>query len=206
MQAMILAAGRGERMNNLTKNTPKPLLKVAGKSLIEYNIDNLHKAKINKIIINTNYLGEKIIQHLQDYDDIIFTRENNILESAGGIINAFDKLDEIFIVVNSDVLTDYDLSTLKLPTDSLAHLVLVDNPPHNINGDFTFNSQKLTFSGIGIYHKKLFKNYNGYCKLGDVLRNNLNAISFEKHCDFWIDVGTKERLVEANNIYGEKNV
>lgn len=202
MQVMILSAGRGERMGELTINTPKPLLKVAGKSLIKHNIEKLHNANITNIVVNTHYLGDKIIKNLEKYN-IDFSPENEKLESGGGIINALDKLDETFIVINADVLSDYDFSKLKLPKNSLAHLVLVDNPEHNLSGDFEFNNQKLTFSGIGIYHKKLFANYlnKKYLKLADVLYQNLGNISFEYHTGFWLDVGTPQRLEFANNYF-----
>jgi MurNAc alpha-1-phosphate uridylyltransferase len=201
MQAMILAAGRGERMGELTKNTPKPLLKVGDKTLIEHNIEKLHNAKIFDIVVNTHYLGDKIIKHLQNYD-IKFSEEKQKLESAGGIIYAFDKLDEVFVVINADVLSDYGINKLTLPKNSLAHLVLVDNPEHNPNGDFDFNDKKLTFSGIGIYHKSLFNNYlnEKYLQLGKVLKENTNKISFEYHSGFWLDIGTPERLNFANGL------
>jgi MurNAc alpha-1-phosphate uridylyltransferase len=205
MQAMILAAGRGERMGELTKNTPKPLLKVGDKTLIEHNIEKLHNAKIFDIVVNTHYLGDKIIKHLKNNynDDIKFNEEKQKLESAGGIIYAFDKLDETFIVINADVLSDYDINKLKLPKNLLAHLVLVDNPEHNPNGDFDFNDKKLTFSGIGIYHKSLFDNYlnEKYLQLGKVLKENTHKISFEYHSGFWLDVGTPERLSLANKLF-----
>jgi MurNAc alpha-1-phosphate uridylyltransferase len=202
MQAMILAAGRGERMGELTKNIPKPLLKVGNKTLIEHNIEKLYNAKIFDIVVNTHYLGDKIIKHLQNYD-IKFSEEKQKLESAGGIIYAFDKLDEVFVVINADVLSDYDINKLTLPKNSLAHLVLVDNPEHNPNGDFDFNGKKLTFSGIGIYHKSLFDNYlnEKYLQLGKVLKENTNKISFEYHSGFWLDVGTPERLDFANSFF-----
>lgn len=202
MQAMILSAGRGERMGELTKDTPKPLLKVAGKSLIKRNIEKLNNAKITNIVVNTHYIGDKIIKHLEKYN-INFSNESEKLESGGGIINALNKLDDTFIVINADVLSDYDFTKLKLPKNSLAHLVLVDNPEHNKDGDFEFNHQKLTFSGIGIYHKKLFTHYldKQYLKLADVLYQNLVNISFEHHQGFWLDVGTPQRLQFANEYF-----
>lgn len=201
MQAMILAAGRGKRMGALTDDTPKPLLEVGGKSLIQKNIEKLHNAKIFDIVVNTHYLGAKIQEHLKNYD-ITFSNEVQKLESAGGIINAFKLLDDVFMVVNADVLSDYDFTKLKLPKNSLAHLVLVDNPTHNLAGDFDFAGKKLTFSGIGIYHKSLFNNYlnEDYLQLGKVLRENLDTISFEYHAGFWLDVGTKQRLDFANSL------
>ena len=206
MQAMILAAGRGSRMQELTKSTPKPLLIVGGVSLIERVIERLHYANITDIVVNTHYLGDKIIKRLEKYP-IVFSQEEKELESAGGIINAFDKLDEVFIVANADVLSDYDFGKLSLPFGSLAHLVLVDNPEHNPRGDFMHNNTSLTFSGIGIYHKSLFDKYRNkhkgaaYLPLGKVLKENQDAITFEHHQGLWIDVGTPERLHLANSRY-----
>jgi MurNAc alpha-1-phosphate uridylyltransferase len=200
MQAMILAAGRGQRMGEITTHTPKPLLPIGNTTLIEQVITQLHTANIDNIVVNTHYLGDKIHEHLKNYT-ITFSDEIEKLESGGGIINALDVLDDTFIVTNADVLSDYDFSTLTLPVDSLAHLVLVDNPQHNPRGDFEFQGRMHTFSGIGIYHKSLFTNYNTntYLKLGTILLENLQHISFEYHSGLWVDVGTPQRLELANS-------
>ncbi|MBT5164494.1 MAG: nucleotidyltransferase family protein, partial [Candidatus Thioglobus sp.] len=143
MIAMILAAGRGERMMPLTENTPKPLIKVKGITLIEHSINALKKAGIIDIVINIAYLGEQIKTHLGDGSkfgiNITYSDESlGVLETAGGIIKALPLLgDKPFIVINSDVLCDYNLSQLTLPIGALAHLVLIDNPAHNSNGDFS---------------------------------------------------------------------
>ncbi len=151
MKAMILAAGRGERMRPLTDTTPKPLLKVAGKSLLEYHIGALVKAGITELVINHAWLGEKIEAQLRNGAGygvhIQYSPEAQALETAGGIINALHLLgDEPFIVVNGDIFTDYDFSLLKKTAENLlaekkasgkiAHLVLVNNPQHNPSGDF----------------------------------------------------------------------
>lgn len=202
MQVMILAAGRGKRMGYLTKTTPKPLLKLGNTTLIENNIANLKKAEITDIVVNTHYLGDKIVKYLENYN-IKFSNEVVNLETAGGIINALPMLDEVFMVINADILSDYNFKNLKLPKNSLAHLVLVKNPEHNINGDFEFDNQKLTFSGIGIYHQKLFTNYQQGepLTLGKVLKDNLANISFEYHRGLWLDVGSIERLNFAQSLY-----
>jgi len=206
MQALILAAGRGSRMGILTKTTPKPLLKIGKTTLIENNIHKLQNAKITDIVVNTHYLADKIIKHLKKYD-IKFSNETTELETAGGIINAISSLENTFIVINADVFSDYNLQNLKLPQNSLAHLVLVKNPEHNPTGDFYFKDQKYTFSGIGIYDKKLFTNYKKDEKLalGKVLKDNLENISFEVYNGKWLDVGTPERLETANNEVKNRN-
>lgn len=218
MRAMILAAGRGERMMLLTKNTPKPLLKAKGITLIEHSIRALKKANITQIIINTAYLGTQIQSYLGDGArfsvNIIYSTENPALETAGGIIKALPQLgNQAFVVINSDVLFDYDLSNLKLPNNALAHLVLIDNPKHHPMGDFSLNQQglcetpknnSLTFSGIGIYHPDLFKPYLGKQQklpLSLVFKQAINnkQLSGEHYCGYWQDIGTPQRLELANN-------
>jgi aminoglycoside/choline kinase family phosphotransferase/choline kinase len=227
--AMILAAGRGERMMSLTENIPKPLIKVKGAALIEYSINTLKQAKITNIVINTSYLSEQLSTHLGDGSNfgvhITYSDESNgALETAGGIIKALPLLapnsnplggpgNKPFIVINSDVLCHYDLSKLTLPVGSLAHLILVDNPPHNPNGDFSLvnnqqvtnaHGQTYTFSGIGIYHPDLFKSHLGveqklplYPLLKEAITNG--QLSGEHYNGYWQDVGTPERLKQANN-------
>jgi MurNAc alpha-1-phosphate uridylyltransferase len=164
MQALILAAGRGERLMPLTKNTPKPLIKVQGKALIEHTINWLQLAGINDIIINTSYLAEQITQHLKRKNNLKaqlkFSFEPVPLETAGGIINALQYLNnKPFVVINADVFCNYDLTQLHLPQNSLAHLVLVNNPTHHLTGDFGLDKHRIilkstpyTFAGIGLYH------------------------------------------------------
>ena len=219
MKAMILAAGRGERMMPLTKNTPKPLIKVRGLTLIEHSIIALKKAKITNIFVNVSYLGWQIKAYLGNGSrlgvKVTYSDEfSGALDTAGGIINALPLLGrEPFVVINSDVLCDYDLSKLTLPADSLAHLILVDNPKHNAKGDFslidnhqiiTANSKSLTFSGIGIYHPDFFKNHiNTQDKLPlyPLLKEALatSQLSGEHYQGYWQDVGTPERLELAKN-------
>ena len=218
MIGMILAAGRGERMMPLTENTPKPLIKVQNIALIEHAISALKKANITDIVINISYLGEQIKSYLGNGTkfgvNISYSDESqNALETAGGIINALPLLgDKAFIVINSDVLCDYDLSALNLPTGSLAHLVLINNPAHNPKGDFPLeNNQKitltknkpLTFSGLGIYHPDLFKNHlntQGKLALYPLLVDAIagNQLSGEHYQGYWQDIGTPERLELAN--------
>ncbi len=211
MKAMILAAGRGERLRPLTDELPKPLIKVAGKSLIEYHIENLAKAGINKIIINTAWLAEKIHQQLGNGSSygisIIYSDEGSALETAGGIINALPLLgDEPFLVVNGDIWCDFDFSTLPtLNANTQAHLVLVNNPAHNPQGDFALQNTLIkntgetmyTYSGIGIFSTTFFSaQKKGIAPLAPVIREKCeqNLVSGQYHSGRWTDVGTLERL------------
>jgi MurNAc alpha-1-phosphate uridylyltransferase len=211
MKAMILAAGRGDRMRPLTDTVPKPLLKAAGKPLIQYTIEKLVAAGFTELVINVAYLGEQIIQTLGDGSQfgasILYSREAEALETAGGIIQALPLLGcEPFLVVNSDVACDFPLETLKQSPKGLAHLVFMPNPEHHPNGDFSLDAQgvvhldgenKSTFSGIGVYKPELFAGIpEGKLKLRPVLENAITQglISGEKFSGFWMDIGTVERL------------
>ena len=212
---MILAAGRGERMRPLTDNLPKPLLKVGGKMLIEYHLEKLNAAQITDVIINHAWLGEKIEQALGDGTkyglNIHYSSEDEALETAGGIINALPLLGrEAFIVINGDIYCDYDISNLPASLSGLAYLVMVNNPLHNPEGDFLLTKsgviepageKKLTFSGIGVYHPDLFKDYpGGKLALAPVLRKAMdqNKVKGEFYQGIWHDIGTPERLNELD--------
>lgn len=213
MKAMILAAGKGERMRPLTLHTPKPLLPVAGKALIEYHIEALAAAGITELVINHAWLGQQVEQALGDGDRygvrIAYSAESEPLETGGGIFKALPLLgDEPFIVVNGDVWTDYDFSLLHGHADCLAHLVLVDNPPHHPQGDFSLASGKvseggdsrLTYSGISILHPRLFAGCSaGAFALAPLLRTAMGQgqVGGEHFAGRWLDVGTVERLAEA---------
>lgn len=211
MKAMILAAGRGERLRPLTDETPKPLIKVAGKSLIEYHLENLARAGFKEIIINTAWLAEKIHQQLGDGSDygvaIHYSDEGKALETAGGIIHALPLLgDESFLVINGDIWCDFDFSTLEnLKPSAQAHLILVDNPEHNSSGDFSLQHGLIenigepmsTYSGIGIYTANFFEGQNtGSLPLAPILRKKCEAslITGELYNGMWTDVGTTQRL------------
>jgi len=216
MKAMILAAGRGKRMMPLTEKLPKPMLKVHGKPLLAYHIARLKAAGIIDIVINLAWCGEVIIEHFADGRDfgvnIQYCHEQEGgLETAGGIINALPYLTEQyeeFIVINGDIFTDYDVSALKQLQLNAgeAHLVLVENPPHNEEGDFCLahqvvNTQKYTFSGIGLYNKGFFdEQAAGVVALGPLLRNGLTAgvVSTELYLGQWSDIGTPQRLLDIN--------
>ena len=227
MKAMILAAGRGERMRPLTDRTPKPLLKAGGEALIVHHLRRLHAAGFRDIVINHAWLGRQIEDALGDGAawgvNIAYSPENEGgLETAGGIATALPLLgDEPFLVVNGDVLTDIDFQAAQLTAkrmqehNLLAYLWLVDNPPHHPEGDFgllsdglvsasSTDGQALTFSGVGVYHPALFKDTPAHqaAKLAPLLRQAMNQskISGEHHNGLWLDVGTVERLQEADRI------
>ncbi len=206
-----MAAGRGERMRPLTDELPKPLLKAGGRALIEHALVHLKEAGINEVVINHAHLGQKIIDFLGDgrrYGMTIqYSAEpDGALETGGGIRQAIDLLDhEPFLVINSDIWTDFPLQKLPTSLEGLAHLVLVDNPDHHSNGDFYLDGarvnldrgKKLTFSGIGVYSPNLFNHLQrGKYPLAPILRDAIakNLVSGEYFSGKWIDVGTKERL------------
>lgn len=221
MRAMILAAGRGERMRPLTDHTPKPLLQAGGKPLIVWHIERLVAAGISHLVINHAHLGLQIEQALGDGSRygarIRYSDEGSALETAGGIAYALPLLgNEPFAVVNGDIWCDYDFGRLHQHAaalrdgDDLAHLVLVDNPAHNPKGDFglsadriTDHPPRLTFSGIGIYKPALFKNIPRGTKaaLAPLLREQIapGRVSGEHHPGRWMDIGTPERLAELDN-------
>ncbi len=217
MQAMILAAGRGERMRPLTNFTPKPLLKAAGKSLIERTIEQLVSAGFTDLVINHAYLGKQIETALGDGSKfgatIVYSSEGEHgLETAGGIIHALHLMkDAPFLVVNGDIATDFPFAELKKKPVDLAHLVLVPNPEHHLLGDFQIHSNQIlspegesrfTFSGIGIYSQEFFKNApKDSKKLAPLLRSAMleQRITGQLFEDFWMDIGTPERLKILEN-------
>lgn len=217
MKAMILAAGRGERMRPLTDHTPKPLLQIGGKPLIIWHLERLSDAGFRDIIINHAHLGSQIEAALGNGQrwglSIRYSAEMIALETAGGIANALPLLGEQpFLVVNSDVFTDMDFSKLKnaLHKDKLAHLILVDNPPQHPDGDFSLDNdqltlhgaRRLTFSGIAVYHPALFADVEqGHAaKLAPLLRLAISQglASAEHYQGKWYDIGTPERLHDLN--------
>jgi len=213
---MILAAGRGERMRPLTDDLPKPLLVVRGKPLIHYHIEALVQAGINQIVINHAWLGEKIETQLGDGShlgaNIKYSPEgDNVLETGGGIHRALPLLgDDPFIVVNGDVWTNFSYSDMPQQIEGLAHLIMVDNPSHNLKGDFAFTgpylknegANKYTYSGIGVYSPSLFANSkSGRFPLAPLLIAAMqnNNITGEIYPGLWMDIGTPERLFDINN-------
>ena len=231
--AMILAAGRGERMRPLTDLKPKPLLKVGGRALIEYQIDGLAKAGFTDIVINHAYFGAMIECALGDGSrygvKIHYSPEKVVLETAGGIANALPLLtyfgDYPFLVVNADIYCDMAYADL-LPAmkimrsdpNCLAYLVLVNNPPHHAEGDFTLRqglvmlegSHKLTFSGIGVYQPSLFREVvpGIAVKLSVLLKQamQLGSVRGEYFSGVWVDIGTPERLVTLDRQLSRRSV
>lgn len=222
MKAMVLAAGRGERMRPLTDSTPKPLLQVGAEPLIGWHLRHLVRAGLDDIVINTAWLGERIEQVLGDGAGygarLHYSREGTALETAGGIATALPWLGERpFMVVNGDVLTDIDFAALARAgamldgVTRLAHLVLVANPAHHPHGDFDLDADgrvvdapRHTFSGIGVYHPALFVGLAAGqpAKLAPLLREAMarRQVSGVLHDGLWLDVGTVERLGAARQI------
>jgi MurNAc alpha-1-phosphate uridylyltransferase len=217
MKAMILAAGRGERMRPLTDTMPKPLLRIGGQTLIERHIHALAGAGIRELVINHAHLGRKLEQALGDGGnygvDIRWSPEpEGALETGGGIFNALPLLgDAPFIVVNANIWTDYPFGELPEQPDGLAHLVLVDNPAHHPGGDFVLSTGRvlqgggapLTFSGIGVYRPELFAGCAaGVFPLAPLLRRAMDdgRVSGAHYRGAWFDIGTPERLQEVNDV------
>lgn len=220
MKAMILAAGLGNRMRPLTLHTPKPLLEVGGKPLIVWHIEKLKAVGVTEIVINTAWLGDKLVAALGDGSQfgvtILWSHEGEGLETAGGIINALPLLgDQPFILVNGDVWTTMNFSSLLNVQlgDQQAHLVLVENPPQHLKGDFvlsnelayTFEQEQmgeaLTYSGIAVLAPKMFSGLEqGKRPLAPLLKQAMlqKQVSAEKMQAIWVDVGTPERLEQLD--------
>lgn len=216
---MILAAGRGERMRPLTDATPKPLLQAGGKRLIEYHIEALRAAGIHEIVINHAWLGAQIEAVLGDghrYGLRLHYSAEDVpgLETGGGIFRALPWLGTApFVVINGDIWSDYPLERLPPEPDGLAHLVLVDNPPHHPQGDFALHDGRvrengaphLTFSGIACYRPELFAHCEeGRFPLAPLLRAAIaqDAVSGEHYRGGWFDIGTPERLATLDALLG----
>ncbi|MDX1609389.1 MAG: nucleotidyltransferase family protein [Halofilum sp. (in: g-proteobacteria)] len=208
---MILAAGRGERMRPLTDDTPKPLLTVGGRALIDHQLAALARAGFREVVINLAWLGERIRAHVGDGSahglSVRYSDEGErALETAGGIVHALDLLgDGPFLAVNGDLFTDCPYDRLRLPAGRLAHLVLVDNPDHHADGDFALGADgsvtadghpRLTYAGIGLFDPGLFAGIDGIAPLAPLLRQAAAAgrVSGEHYRGVWHDVGTPERL------------
>ncbi|OPX55476.1 Nucleotidyl transferase [Oceanospirillum multiglobuliferum] len=213
MQAMILAAGLGTRMRPLTDHTPKPMLKVAGKPLLEYQLERLFAAGVEEIVINTSYLAEQIEQFIAGRDwpaKIKLSFEASPLETAGGIQQALlsKKLnpEQPILLVNGDVWCDFPLQILRKTqlNQHLAHLVLVPNPEHNLKGDFALQSgqvsnqqPRFTFSGISLIHPQLIPlDKPAPLALAPLLRAaaEQGRVSGQLYEGYWLDVGNPERL------------
>ncbi|MEZ5564620.1 MAG: nucleotidyltransferase family protein [Gammaproteobacteria bacterium] len=217
MHALILAAGRGERLRPLTNDLPKPLLPVGGRPLIDYHIEALGQAGVRELVVNLSWHGDKLRRYLGDGNrygvSIAFSDEGpEPLETGGGIWHALPLLgDRPFWVVNGDIACDYGFSLADLRPGVLAHLVLVTNPPHNANGDFCLDGElvtvppadgirglpSFTFAGISILSPALFDGCTvGRFPLAPLLRRaaTRGQVTGELHTGRWTDVGTPERL------------
>ena len=224
MKAMILAAGKGERMRPLTDRTPKPLLPVGGRPLIEHHILRLADAGFRELVINVSHLGEQIVDFCGDGShwgvNIAISREEEPLETAGGIINALPLLGEApFLLVNGDVWTNVSFERLydhSLSDPAGAHMVLVDNPTQHPLGDFLLegglvrplpeSAVGLTYSGVGIYAARFFTGVApGKSPLKPLMlrASAIDALTGEHHRGEWIDVGTPERLAALDEQLSE---
>lgn len=219
---MILAAGRGERMGDLTSTTPKPLLRVGGEALIERQLRALHAVGIVDAVINLSYLGEQIRNLVGDGSSyglrVSYSQEPpEPLEAAGGIVQALPLLgDEPFLLTNADVVSDFELARLiREPLEGLGTLVLVPNPSHNPGGDFglagggrlTPGPPRLTYAGVARFAPELFAGLApGRRALKPVLDRGIKAgqLCGVRHDGFWLDVGTPERLAMAEGILAER--
>lgn len=233
MKALILAAGRGERMRPLTNTTPKPLLQVGGKPLIVWHLEKLAALGVCDVVINTSWLAAQFPATLGDGAQwgmhLHYSYEGDIpLETGGGMWNALPLLDDMFIAVNGDIWTDYDVAGLPRDLQGDAHLVLVDNPPQHPRGDFALRDgdvasdgdDRLTFAGIGVYRPRLFDDWRAIVAgltgaganpprfpLAPLLRVAMTrgAVTGEHYGGLWTDVGTPQRLarLDAQLITGE---
>ena len=227
-QAMIFAAGRGERMRPLTDSTPKPLLEVGGKRLIEWHLEKLAAAEITRVVINTSHLAGQFPLTLGDGRrwnlQIDYIDEGPVpLETGGGMLNALDRLgDEPFLLVNGDIWIDLDFSRLRHVPANPAHLVMVGNPAHVAHGDFALESDgylidsgpaRLTYSGVGVYRAALFDEWRRVMDgnagaaetpprfaLAPLLRAAMqrHQVSGEFFAGDWVDVGTPQRLADLD--------
>ena len=219
MRAMILAAGRGERMRPLTDRTPKPLLWVGGKPLIDYHIEGLQRAGFSDIVINNAWLGEQIRAHVGDgsrYGVRVSHSDERpgALETGGGIHRALPLLGpEPFLVVNGDVWSDLPFASLRdaLQPNDLAHLVMVPNPPQHQRGDFALEGDRLredgrlryTFSGVGVYRPELFVDCQpGVFKLLPLMLHAIRTgrAGAQLYAGRWFDIGTPERLARLDEL------
>lgn len=218
MKAIILAAGKGQRFGKITETLPKPLIKLGNITLIEHNILLLKKYGYNDLVINVSYLSDMIIDFLGDGKKYNVNIKYSIekpepYETGGGIQNALHLLgDKPFLVINSDIYTNCNLSNISIKQDDLASIIMVKNPEHHIDGDFSLindrvvlaNKNTMTYSGIGIYNPLIFseiklKKY----KLSEILLKNIykNKVSGLEHTDIWFDVGDEKKLENINKLF-----
>ena len=224
MKAMLLAAGRGERLRPLTDRVPKALVEAGGKPLIAWHLERLAASGCRQAVINVSHLGEAIVEHLGDGRrfglSIAYSREAEPLETAGGIAQARPLLGaDPFLLVNADIFCELDLRAL-LAHDlagRLAHLVLVPNPPHRGAGDFTLTAgtvgsapaPRYTYAGIAVVSPQLVESVNPGSKapLAPLLyaAADRGLMSGELFEGLWQDVGTAQRLAELENLLATRH-
>jgi MurNAc alpha-1-phosphate uridylyltransferase len=219
MKAMVLAAGRGERLRPLTERLPKPLVEAGGRALIDWHLSRLAAAGCRDVVVNVSHLAEQVVQHVGDGTRyglrVAWSREAEPLETAGGIANARALLGEApFLLVNSDIYCDYDFSALrsKALKSTLAHIVLVPNPAHHAEGDFTLeqgtvgngSAPRYTYAGVAVMSPAIVASVRAGDKapLGPLLRKAAGErkLSGELFRGLWTDVGTIERLSELRTL------
>ena len=223
MKGLVLAAGRGERLRPLTDRTPKPMLMVAGKPLITWQLEAMARAGLREVVINLAHLGHQIEDALGDGRalglQLQYSHEPpGALEAAGGIRLALPLLgDAPFVLANADVWTDFDFASLPAEPAGLAHLVLVPNPPHHPLGDFGLagdavtlaDAQRRTYAGLGVYRPEMFRHLEAGARapLAPLLREAITAgrVTGTPFDGIWVDVGTPERLDEVNRLAATRN-
>ncbi len=201
-------------MRPLTDHTAKPLLKAGGQSLIEYHLAALSRAGVRRVVINTCWQAQKIVEQLGTgarYDlEIVYSHEHTALETAGGIVNAIDLLGEQpFLLVSADIWASLHFESLTLEPPAVGHLLLVENPPHHPNGDFCLdqnrislkNGPRFTYSGVGLFHPCVFRDLApGFRPLREVLKDLIDRrlLAGSVHRGPWFDIGTPTRLAELD--------
>tara|TARA_A100001015_G_C15014912_1_gene725012 strand:- start:1397 stop:2059 length:663 start_codon:yes stop_codon:yes gene_type:complete len=216
MKAFILAAGRGERLRPLTENTPKPLIKIRSKPLIEYHLERLAQDGFREVVINLHYLGEHIRSHIGDGNkwnlSVQYSTEPEGLEAAGGIVQALPLLgNKPFLMISADIWSDFPFGSLLNHNTETAHCITVDNPDHHPSGDFFLNDghirkagaqkERVTYANIGVFHPKLFIHYEkGVRSLGSVLSETLDTqcITGKHYKGIWRNVTTPEDVIKLN--------
>ena len=216
MIAMILAAGRGKRLWQITESIPKPLVEVRGQSLIERHLHNFYAAGITEVVINLGWLGDKIVERIgtgsQYGVSVTYSQEGDeLLETGGGIFKALHLLgDDPFLVVNADIYTDLPVGDLSLADDALGHLVLVPTPDYRDSGDFDLvdglvrngDTPELTYGGVSMYRPEFFENCEpGRFSIVPIMRSAADAgrMQGSLYEGLWADVGTQERLAALRN-------
>ncbi len=211
MRAMVLAAGRGERLRPLTDEVPKSLVEVRGESLLERHLANIHAAGVRTVVVNLGWLGDRIVERIgsgKRYGlNVLYSQEgDNILETGGGIHKALPMLgDAPFLVINADIFTDMPVPEIKLADQHIGHLVMVPSPDYRDGGDFDIEdglirngeTQRLTFSGVAMYRPSFFDGCKpGRFPLAPMLREAAEngQLSGSLYEGVWADIGTPERL------------